>query len=85
MSLTIEPIYKAVVTEHGWDPQLELGPKLDLEALVASSYARPRPDPHAADPTHPPASSAPGSGSASPKKRKPRPKKTTAPRKVNDA
>jgi hypothetical protein len=69
VSLTIEPIYRAVVAEQGWDPQLELSPKLDLAALVAASYARPRPDPHAASLTHPPASPASGSGSASPKKK----------------
>ena len=87
MSLTVEPIYLSVVSEHGWDPQTQLRPKLDLEALVASSYTRPRPDPHAAagSPTsQSPAS--PGSGSA------PAPKKTTArrsprrtPKKANDA
>jgi hypothetical protein len=99
VSLTVEPIYLSVVAEHGWDPQLELRPKLNLEALVASSYTRPRPDPHAAgSPTS--QGPSPGSGSA------PAPKKTTArrsprrnpkangakkrtggsaPRKVNDA
>jgi hypothetical protein len=85
VSLTIEPIYRAVVAEQGWDPQLELSPKLDLAALVAASYARPRPDPHAASLTHPPASPASGSGSA-PRRKPPAPKKKPTPRrKVNQA
>ena len=64
MSLTVEPIYLSVVSEHGWDPQTQLRPKFNLEALVASSYTRPRPDPHAAagSPTsQSPASPGPGS------------------------
>lgn len=85
MSLTIEPIYEAVVSEQGWDPQLELRPKLDLASLVAASYTRPRPDPHAASLTQPPAPLASGSGSA-PRKKPPAPRKKPTPRrKVNQA
>jgi hypothetical protein len=85
VSLTIEPIYNAVASELGWDPYLELRPPFDLAAVVAASYARPRPDPPAASSTHPPASLAPGSGSA-PRRKPPAPKKKPTPRrKVNQA
>lgn len=80
------PIYASVLRDLKWDPD-RMAPPLDLDAMVAASYDRPRHDPPPEQATPPVAARGRGRspGAASTKKRAPRRTTTKKPKGDADA